>query len=83
MLPKMGKRLGKDVSNMVHDIERFEGSACKMDSTWAKGSDKIANWRLQNTMGYIKKVEVKVTVRDTNNNIKPIVIYRQNLSIIY
>jgi hypothetical protein len=46
------RNIGKDVSQMVADIRRFEGTSHVRDTTWAKPGDKEGRRRMQNTMGY-------------------------------
>ncbi|KAJ7763643.1 hypothetical protein DFH07DRAFT_1018375 [Mycena maculata] len=46
------RNIGKDVSLMVADIERYESTGRKRDNTWGKKGDKEANRRVANTMGY-------------------------------
>jgi hypothetical protein len=37
------RNVGKDVSLLVADIERFESTGQKRDNTWGKRGDKEAN----------------------------------------
>jgi hypothetical protein len=44
--------IGKDVSLMVSDIQKYESTGLKRDNTWGKKGNKEANRCMQNTMGY-------------------------------
>jgi hypothetical protein len=46
------KNVGKDVSLLVSDVQRYESTGQKWDNTWGNKGDKEANRRMANTMGY-------------------------------
>ncbi|KAG6818800.1 hypothetical protein H0H93_001521 [Arthromyces matolae] len=45
-------KLGNDVVDWVHDIEHFEKTGRKRDTTWAFGKGKTEKRRARNTMGH-------------------------------
>ena len=46
------RRLGKDITDFVADVQQFENTSQTCDATWADGAGKVAKRRIQNTMGY-------------------------------
>jgi hypothetical protein len=44
--------VGRDVADLVQDIQHVESSGRRRDNTWAKPGDKIGQRRSRNTMGY-------------------------------
>ncbi|KAJ7882346.1 hypothetical protein B0H14DRAFT_2565337 [Mycena olivaceomarginata] len=50
--------IGRDVSQMVTDIHRFERTSRVRDTTWAKNRDKEGRRQMQNTIGYQIPLEI-------------------------
>jgi hypothetical protein len=44
--------IGRDVANVVLDVQHVERTGHRRDNTWAKPGDKVTQRRSRNTMGY-------------------------------
>ena len=49
------RKLGNDVMDFVADVQRFENTGRKRDTTWGEGGGKVVKRRVRNTMGYQRR----------------------------